>query len=161
MFGFDSVCWRNSDLHIGSSLHSLGLSGHGEQKQPEKGWVTQHVSTCPGTSQAAQEVGGLPILSQGVVLSWDCTGFLVSAFGLLQDHPTPTWLLMGRGISEMTRSQGQLLTVDKHSWCHVCPEILTNNLLMVVLLMIWVERTMLEGKWRVSTVDDFSLIVGK
>lgn len=45
--------------------------------------------------------------------------------------------------------------MDTHSWCHVCPEILTDNLLMVAPLIISVERILLGGERMASTVDDF------
>ena len=43
---------------------------------------------------------------------------------------------------------------------HLCPEILTNNLLMVAVLMILAEDTLWREKVA-STVDDCILIVGK
>lgn len=65
-------------LHIGSSLHSLGLSSHQLQSSLRKGGVNQHAAMRPGTSQAAREGGGLLILLQDTVLPWDFTGFSLS-----------------------------------------------------------------------------------
>lgn len=41
------------------------------------------------------------------------------------------------------------------------PEILTNNMLVVALFMILVEKVLMGEKRMASTVDDFFLIVGK
>lgn len=45
-----------SRFHFGSSLHSLGLSGHKEQSSMRKGWVNWHVAACPGTSRVARKL---------------------------------------------------------------------------------------------------------
>lgn len=54
-------------FHCGTSLHSLGLSNHHE-KQNSRESPESTCSNMPGTSQAAQEVGGLPVLWQDFVL---------------------------------------------------------------------------------------------
>lgn len=149
-------------LHIGSSLHSLGLSSHQLQSSLRKGGVNQHAAMRPGTSQAAREGGGLPILLQDTVLPWDFTGFSLSIWIIARPSLLPPDFWWDVVFLKWPHSQGQLLTVDTHSWCHVCPEILTDNLLMVAPLMISVERILLAEKRMASIADDFKKnIMGK
>ena len=130
------------DTFTRPSLRSLGLSSHKKQNSMRKGWVRWQVATSPGTSPRAQGIRGLPVLELWRLLELPAAR---PSLLILDSHD-----ICSLGKDCIHRDNYWL---NKHSWwCHLCPEILTNNLLTVAVLMILAEDTL----WRenvASAVD--------